>query len=161
MHEVIKVLKDVFKRKRAASLAEFSYHVLAEQCDEVEIIPMHRNKGLIGVAGVSLGAFCSLRGDDGIREEYYLRYLAVIPSGGRIVYDGMHRERNVPLDEAPYDHKKEAVRVFLDAEKAAVTLRSKAKFRVQVALEPGMPIDAARRRELYADAEKYGLVPRK
>ncbi|MBI5913411.1 hypothetical protein HY839_03135 [Candidatus Azambacteria bacterium] len=149
-------------KTRARSIDDFVHHVLNERCKEVEIVPTHENKGLVGVPGVSLGALSSSPEDDVSGEEYYLRYIAHIPSGGSIVHEGERIGRYMTLDVAAQDHEREALKLFLEAEKSARDLHERlGTVHVNVVFEPGIPIGAARLRELYARAGEYGLLPPK
>lgn len=153
------LLNGLFKRQRASSMNDFIHRVLKERCTEVEVTPMHKNSGLIGFPGFSFGASSLLHANDAIHEEYYLSYIAFLPSGGRITYEGERTQRCSTLDVAKDDHEKEALRIFLAAEKSARALRAAlATVHVDVVFESGMPVGAATRRELYARAGEYGLL---
>lgn len=152
------LLNNFFKRTRVTSMSDFIDHVLRGRCTEVEVTPMHRNGGLIGFPGFSFGAPSLLHGDDAIYEEYYLSHVAFLPSGGRITYEGERTKRCPTLDVAAADHEKEALRIFLAAEKSARALRGTlATVRVDVVFESGIPVSNATRRELYARAAEHGL----
>jgi len=147
-----------FKEVMLTSMDDLIHHALQGSATAVEITPMHKNRGLVGLAGISMGALSSLLKDDVMMEEYYLRYVAIFPKGNTMAYEGKCVEQYASLDDASRDHEREALRVFLDAEAAARTLRAKfSTIRVEVVFETGVPVSMATRRKLYARAGEYGL----
>lgn len=160
MRQIRKILRRLFMGEVVVeSIDDFVHAILKEKCEEVEIMPTHKNKGLVGVAGLSIGAFSSSMKDDMVSEEYCLRHTAKTPSGDSIIYE-WGRNRCVPLHEAAHDHEKETLRMFLSADKVSHYLRrtlATAPIRVNVVFLPGISVGAATRKKLYACAEEYGL----